>query len=248
MITGRDGLIGGEHATIGRSRVDRLVLAWRGREFDLERELVRHRDEDGRVGFSVADESIAYRRAGPSAEDIRLAAIDFTADEPWTWEDSDFGLFVFHVATGTGPIKYRHLVQAAEEGRRARSTWPPQVSATEIRRDRVNARSERAAFAELTEVRAKFEISGIWSDLTILTLEAPGALVVVPIGVLDRDRDWVRDPLAPRLARLPGWSGGAAAALERALEYSGRRVIGPARGETPAEWAESPIWSRAAVR
>lgn len=59
-MAGRDGLIGGEPA-----RLAGLRLTWRGRDVDLEREVVRHRDDGGRVDFSAGGEAAAYRRDEP---------------------------------------------------------------------------------------------------------------------------------------------------------------------------------------
>ena len=152
------------------------------------------------------------------------------------------------MATGTGPIKYRHAVLPADEAQRPRSTWPPQLDGEGLRRPRTNARSERVRFDELGEVRAKFEVAGIWSELTILTLDAPGALALVPITGVGDDAGWVRATLAPRLRALPGWAAANDTALEHAVAYACRQSIGPAEGERLEDWAETAIWSRRAVR
>ena len=249
MRVGRTGQIGASDAEVGLAD-DVLHLRWRGTLFDLTRAVVRHRDDDGRIHFSVTNpdgsrESADYERAGPSEEDRRIAAIDFTADEPWTWEDRDFGLFVFHVATGTGPMKYRHTLDASTPARAPRSIWPPVHTDGVVERRREFARTEAVNVGRLVEIRAKFEVSGIWSAMTLLTLDDGAGLVVIPVDG-DRDADWVKHELAPKLAALPGWSELQEARLDRALEYACRRELGPAEGEQLSDWAEWSIWERSA--
>ncbi|MBJ7471574.1 MAG: hypothetical protein JHD16_09750 [Solirubrobacteraceae bacterium] len=247
MRVGRTGQIGASDADIGLLD-DSLHLRWRGVTFDLTRAVVRHRDDDGRIQFTVTNpdgthESADYARRGPSEEDRRMDAIDFTAEEPWTWEDSDFGLFVFHVATGTGPIKYRHTLDTSTPARAPRSFWPPVLVGDTLQRRREHARSESVDLDRLVEVRAKFEVSGIWSAATLLTLDDGDGLVVVPIDG-DSVADWVDIVLAPVLAARPGWGPSNDERLERAVTYARRRQVGPADGERLDDWAEWSIWER----
>ena len=236
---GVDGRIAGKAARVWRGEDGFLRLDWRGRTFDLGREIVRHRDDDGAIEFRVGDEAARYRRKGPSKQDILWDRADFTADEPWTWEDSDFGLFVFHVATLTGPFKYRHRLDPAPVIEPS-AAGGVTVTAEELARRRPSMREERVRWEELAEIRAKFEIAGIWSDMTLLTFDSGGGFAVVPLSGTHGPQ--VVAALRPHLRRLPGWSDGP---LEVALEYATRHPqIGPRRGESIHDWAERPIWSR----
>lgn len=247
METGRRGRIGGSRATLGLVD-DRLHLQWRGSSFDLTRSVVRHRDDGGRIRFSItaedgATEAAEYRRRGPTRRDLLMDYVDFTADEPWTWEDSDFGLFVFHVATGTGPMKYRHLLEPTERSMAPRSSWPPDLTDGTLTRRRWNARTEAVGFDDVSEVRVKFEVAGIWSDLAVFTLDADHDFAIVPVGG-PGESAWVRTDLLPVLRGLPGWNADTDSRIGRALEYACRMEVGPGRGERLRDWAESPIWSR----
>ena len=215
----RDGLIGGAPA-----RLDGLRLSWRGREFDLQREIVRHRDDDGAITFSAGGERARYRRGEPEPS---LP----TEDEPWTWEDGDFGLFVFHVATRTGPLKYRDDEAPAGEVRGHRGLEAGDEGLT---RRLPGMRPQAVRWQDLGEIRAKFELAGIYADPVLLLLDAGDDLVVVPVGST-RDVTFVEAVLAPRLERLPGWDG---AALDAALRF--------ADGSVRADAAERAVWKRPA--
>jgi len=230
--------------TLTRDTEDRLLLRWGETTFDLSECVVRHRDEDRRIEFSVtrpdgSGKAIRYRRKGPSLSDLAWDFIDFTADEPWTWEDSDFGLFVFHVATRTGPVKYRHLVVP-------RSIPPEDYYRTDYSVDdravtrRVwQGRTERARFDELSEVRAKFEVSGIWAEPTLIVLHSASDLAVIPIyGHESADR--AHRELLPRLRGLPGWTRASEAAFADACRYPVEPRLSLA---TFSSRAERPIWA-----
>lgn len=234
--------IGEWPATLQRDPDDRLVLRWRGEAFDLATTLIRHRDDEGVVTFTAGGLTTTYRRRGPSNRQLWFDRIDVTSDEPWTWEDSDFGLFVFHIATGTGPLKYRHRYDPANGDNAAQSHWPPSIEDGWLIRERTNARAEMVDLANLQELRAKFEVSGIWSELTVLNLASDGRLALVPIQGA-RDRTWVEKHLWPVLRTLAGWTAYEDDRLRRALDYAARNPIGPTEDESLADWAEWGIWS-----
>ena len=212
----RSGLIGGEPA-----RLDGLRLAWRGVQADLGREIVRHRDDGGIVTFSVAGETARYRRGEPEPS---LP----TEDEPWTWEDGDFGLFAFHVASRTGPLKYRDDVPAGRvSGHRGIEAGDDGLT-----RRLPGMRAEAVRWDGLREIRAKFELAGIYADPVLLVLDDGAGLAVVPVGSA-RDVAFVHAALLPRLWRLPGWDD---TALGAALRF--------ADGSVRAELAEVPVWKR----
>ena len=246
------GRIGRQNAVVERDADDRLVLRWRGSSFDLEEAVVRHRDDDGRIAFSVQGPdgnvmAAGYRRGRPRLRD-RLEILVSVADEPWTWEDTDFGLFVFHVATGTGPVKYRHRLDP-------RTPVPPpkgdeyaprlHVDDEGVTRQRRGGRTEHVRFAELDEVRVKFEASGVWADSSILVLSSRRDLAVAPVGSSDQVEAF-RERLLPRLRLLPGWDGGCDAAVEDACEYGMRQAVGPRPWERLGSRAERPVWRRPA--
>jgi hypothetical protein len=248
---GRDGVIGGTRARLWTADDGTLRLAWRGREHDLRHAVVRHRDDGGAIRFSVGSLAARYRRRGPTMGDRMWDALDFTADEPWTWEDGDFGLFVFHLATRTGPIKYRHLfdlppIRTDSGSRNVRVLGGPPghrgivVSAEGLTRTLPGMREEAVRWDRLVEIRAKFELSGIWAESTLLTFEDGEGLAVVPVGY-SGDAAWVLRKLRPRLRRLPGWDD---APLDFALEFATRDPVGPRRGEPRRHMAERPVWER----
>lgn len=205
------GDIGRRPAELYRDGADRLLLSWSGLTVDLAEVVVRHRGDGGRIAFSLARPgtrevlgAAEYRRERPSRLMLLIDAIDFTADEPWTWEDDDFGLFVFHVATGTGPLKYRHHIEPEREenvDRHERRTLT--VDDERIVRTRAGGRTEQVAFAELAEVRVKFELSGIWADAALLTLDSPRDLVVLPLGSEDKVAHF-QEQVLPRLRLRTG--------------------------------------------
>ena len=217
-MAGHSGVIGGDPA-----RLSGTVLHWRGRELDLARQPVRHRDEDGMVTFSVAGEVARYRRGEPEPS---LP----TEDEPWTWEDGDFGLFLFHVATRTGPLKYREDVPSGE----IRGHRGIRVDGEGLGRQLPGMRSEAVRWDGLLEVRAKFELAGIYADPVLLVLDDGAELAVVPVGSA-RDLAFVQEAVAPRLRRLPGWDD---AALDAVLRFADAAVR--------AETAERAVWKRPA--
>lgn len=245
------GRIGRRRAKLYRDDADRLLLSWGDLTNDLAEVVVRHRDDDGRIAFWLARpdsgqvlKGTRYRRRGPRPWNLMMDAIDFTADEPWTWEDGDFGLFVFHVATGTGPVKFRHRIEAKREEnfdlaeRRSLS-----IGHERVVRTRAGGRTEVVEFAELSEVRVKFELSGIWSDAALLTLDSPRDLVVIPLGFTDKVAQ-CQEHLLPRLRLLPGWDASAEGAVRDACEYGLRDAVGPTRDEPWSSRAERPVWSR----
>ena len=214
--------------------------------FDLERAVVRHRDDEGEITFTIGDPagrglSARYRRRGPRLRDIVMNEIDFTADEPWTWEDTDFGLRVFHVATDTGPVKYRHRIEPKRRNWDLAERRELRVDDDGVVRRRHRGRIERATFADLSEVRAKFEASGIWAEAALLVLHTADDLAVVPLGFTEQV-ERARRELLPRLRNLPGWDDKADAALDEACQY-GLRTLDLA-GESVDDWAERPIWAR----
>ena len=217
-MAGRSGLIGGEPA-----RLDGTTLHWRDADLDLLREAVRHRDEDGEITFTVGDRLARYRRGEPEPS---LP----TEDEPWTWEDGDFGLFVFHVATRTGPLKYRDDAPAGEiAGHRG-----IEATAEGLTRRLPGMRPEAVRWDYLREIRAKFELAGSYAAPVLLLLDDGADLVVVPAGSA-RDVAFVRSEVAPRLNRLPGWDG---AALDAGLRFADAAVR--------AATAERAVWNRLA--
>ncbi len=243
-LTGRTGRIGSWDAVLGRDDNDRLVLDWRGELFDLGRAVVRHRGDASWVTFTVFDPdrpmtvNAVYPRARPTLRELAMDRLDFTADEHWTWEDGDFGLFVFNVATLNGPMKYRHLVASRE---------PPTAAALAvdddgIRRALGDVRPQAVRFDELTEIRAKFELSGIWSDMALIVFETPRDLAVIGVNTT-HDEAFFETELLPRLRRLDGWGADNERALTEAIAYGRRHPeIGPTADERIEDWAEHPIW------
>jgi len=246
---GLSGGIARSKARLDRDDADRLLFRWRGSVFDLERCVVRHRDDDGEVTFSVrapdgSGFGARYRRRGPRLRDAIWDAIDFVADEPWTWEDGDFGLRVFNVATGTGPEKYRHWIRPRDEDATAAHTEARRLIVEDegVTRERWGGRTERVLFAELDEIRVKFELSGVWAESSVFVLHTADDLAVVPLASSNTEFAQV-EPL-PRLRRLQGWGSVAERAFSDACEYASRQRVGPARDEGPESRAERPMWSR----
>ena len=106
-----------------------------------------------------------YRRAYPRPRERFCDLVDFTSDEPWSWEDGDFGLLVFHVATDTGPVKYRHVLMPPKR-KWAEDDPDPSIRVTDhgVFRPLPGQRRgavEAVAWTDLQEVRAKFEVAGI---------------------------------------------------------------------------------------
>ena len=215
-MAGRSGSIGDEPA-----RLAGTVLHWRGLALDLAREIVRHRDDGGAVTFAAGGEVARYRRGEPEPS---LP----TEDEPWTWEDSDFGLFAFHVATRTGPLKYREDAPAGDiTGHRG-----IEVADEGLRRRLPGMRPQAVRWDGLVEVRAKFELAGIYADPVLLVLDGGADLAVVPVGSA-RDVAFLQAEVAPRLRALPGWDE---VALDDVLRF--------ADGAVRADTAEQPVWKR----
>ena len=243
------GRIAHRRAVLSRDPNDRLLFRWRGVTFDLERAVVRHRDDEGEITFAIGEPGgrrlgARYRRRGPRLRDVVFDQVDFTADEPWTWEDTDFGLRVFHVATGTGPVKYRHRIEPRRRSNLDLDPAEPRqltIDDDGVVRERQGGRTERAAFAELREVRAKFEASGIWAEKALLVLHTAGDLALVPLGYTEQV-ERARSELLPRLRILPGWNEDANTALDRACQYGLREL--DLAGEDLHDWAERPIWAR----
>lgn len=228
------------------------MLGWNGTDFDLAETVVRHRDDGGRIAFSLTravDAAIVgyaeYSRVNRTWADRVLDFVDFANDEPWTWEDGDFGLYVFHEATGTGPIKFRDDGPAREEDEDDDSFELQHLTVDDDGAARVRAggRTERIRFEELTEVRAKFELAGIWADAALLTLDSPTDLLVVALGST-AGVDAARLRLLPRLRRLPGWGRRSDRAFADACEYALRDRVGPTLFERAATRAERPVWRR----
>ncbi len=220
-----EGDIGGLPVVLERDFADRLMLSWDGGRADLALVPVRHRDDDGEIAFSVGTLlERRYRRGEPEAP----GEWDFLDDEPWTWEDGDFGLFVFHVATNTGPIKHRHLIAAHRE-----ESWEIAIDDAGVTRTPVVARREHVAWNALTSVRVKFELSGIWAPAAILVLDSPDDVLVVPAPDTIAPSWW--EPLTARLRALPGWDDACDAALSDAETYL-------PDGSADAARCERPIW------
>ncbi len=246
---GLAGRIAGRGCAVYREGGRVIFRAGRG-QWPLSEVRIEHRDEEGRIAFRVmrgeAEELRArYRRRGPSAFQLLFDFADFTADEPWSWEDSDFGLFVFHVATETGPIKYRHALFPLEDN--------PDETAPREYADRFEiddrgivrhlrsqglAPREYVEWDDLVETRAKFEVAGIWADKSILVLRAAASQCVVPVHV-----DGSLPPgLTDALTRLPGFDDEAHAALRDACEYAASDAWpNPIQRSSRAE---RPVWRR----
>lgn len=245
------GRVGRRRAKLYRDDADRLLLSWGDLTTDLAEVVVRHRDDDGRVAFWLARpgsgevlKGVRYPLRGPRPWNLLTDATDFTADEPWTWEDADFGLLVFHAATDTGPVKYRHRIEAKrEESFDLAERRSLTVDDERVVRARAGGRTEVVEFSELSEVRVKFELSGIWSDAALLTLDSPQDLAVVPLGSTDKVAHCL-EQLLPRLRLLPGWDASADEAFRDACEYGLRDAVGPTPDESASSRAERPVWSR----
>lgn len=240
--------IGGRRAAVFRGKGG-LVFQLGRQRWPLADVSLEHRDRDGEVEFRVLRGKqecarLRYRRKGPTSWDLFWSQIDVTSDEPWTWEDSDFGLLAFHVATGTGPIKWRHYLMPATFA--IDDELPPQslvVDEEGLSREfrGFPGGQESIRWRDLTEIRAKFEITGIWSDPTLLILRGGNEQVVIPIfnGVLDA-------ALRERLVALPGFGSRSEAALNDALDYA--RGYGYA--DRSISWeelrsrAERSVWTR----
>lgn len=243
---GRSGRLGFRRLRLKRDADDHLLLRWGRETFDLSECVVRHRDNAGRIEFSVTPPGgpsrvTRYERKGPRARDELFDRLDFTADEPWTWEDRDFGLFTFHVATQLGPVKYRHLIEPQRQS--PREGWRGEVKIDEVGVSRVPwmSRPEHVQFAEVTAVRAKFELSGIWAEPTLIVLDSLTDLAVVPVS--DRKGvERVRAQLLPQLRGLPGWSTENEMAIEDAYDYALREPRGPLGRREIISRAERPIW------
>lgn len=228
---------------------DRLLLDWRGKSFDLEQVIVRHRDDSGAIEFSITEPDgvvtgTRYVRKGPRVRDVLWAQIDFTADEPWTWEDRDFGLLVFHEATGTGPVKYRHRFQPRRVDQEAidreRSL---KIDSDGLIRKRHRGRTEQVAFSDLEDIRVKFEASGIWAPPSILVLSTKRDLAVFPLNST-QDVETCQTRLLPELRKLPGWDQSADAAIADACDYATSGDAGQEAGEPLELRAERPVWAR----
>ena len=237
------GRIARRRAAVFRGE-DGLVFQLGRRRWPLDEILLDHRDDDGVVEFRVLRERkeearARYRRKGPTVWN-ELGTLNFFDDEPWSWEDSDFGLFAFHIATGTGPVKLRHFLTGDFAIPPDEAELPGQSLVVDDAGVRRRFRGfpgghEQIGWGALTEIRAKFEITGIWSDPTLLILRGHNEQVVVPIfdGTLDL-------ALRERLVGLPGFDSQSEDALDDALDYARRyghedRPISRAELRTRAE-------------
>jgi hypothetical protein len=247
--------IGYRRAALLRGK-DGLVLQLGRRRWPLADVTLEHRDDEGVIEFRVLkgareEARVRYRRKGPTSWTRLWSQIDFTNDEPWTWEDRDFGLFAFHVATGTGPLKWRHyLVPRPFVGPAAADDLPRQSLVVDD--DGVSREfrgfpggHESIRWDELAEIQAKFEITGIWSDPALLILRGHHGQVVIPIF------DGMLEPaLRERLMALPGFDSRSARALDDVLEYA--RKFGeedrPISEEELRMRAERNLWTRPADR
>ena len=245
----RSGRIGRRRATLYRDESGLLALRWRGRTWKLEDTIVRHRDDDGRIEFSLTSgdevQRARYRRRGPRFWSELADFVNFTAEEGWTWEDRDFGLFVFHVASGTGPMKFRHRLRPTRPGVRDLGTRELAIDDDGVLRTVVGGRTEAVRFADVREIRVKFELWGLWAPPSILTIDAAGAMAVIPLGGRETV-DLCHRELLPKLRRLPGWNAAAEAAVEDACAYALRDRIGAVPGEAEYDQsrAERPVWRR----
>lgn len=228
----RKGRIGREEAVLRRDDADRLLLDWRGERIDLSASVVRHEDHHGRVTFSITrpDGSVMqarYRRRGPVPVLYAIenpGAVLELSEDLWTWEDRDFGLFVYAVVTGTGPAKHRDMVLPERD-------WGLDPAPWRVVGDMIHAAPgpglgrHAVALAELRSVRVKFVLDSVWADPIVLVLEGGHDVVTVPITCDERpapgshDLTWLRRELLPQLQALPGWTAKHDRRLERALRY-----------------------------
>ena len=237
------GDVGGRSVSLFLDHGDRLRLTFPSKTFDLTQDIVSHRDDRGQIEFSVRSRdgttvAASYRRSGPALRQRLTDRIDFMSDEPWTWEDGDFGLFVFNVAMGNGPMKYRHLFSASRSPHEPPGpglTFDP-ATGTFIRE---RPRPVRLRIEDVTEVRVKFELTGIWASGAYLVLRSETDLLTWPIRNAEMNRE-----LLAGLRELQGWDGNAEAAFEDAEEYESRQVRGPKAGEKSSSRAERALWSR----
>lgn len=209
--------------------------------------VVRHRDDEGAIRFAVERDgevlaAVWYGRRGPTESDLRDMAVDFTADEPWDWEDRDFGRFVFAVATGTGPIKFRHALEHDARPPESYGTLP-RIDELGVRRGRSWGLSRQEVdWDDLVEVRLKFEIGSIWAEHSLAVLHGREGLCTVNLPGAD---DEVVLRLHEHLRRLPGWDDAAEAAFADAVDYAERFRRGEC-SEDFWERCERPLWHRSA--
>ncbi|MEH3055446.1 MAG: hypothetical protein PGN13_15825 [Patulibacter minatonensis] len=242
------GWIGDHDAELVRVSRDRMVLRVGGHEYDVVASRIDHRVEDGVVRFAAKNGAggefrAAYPHRGPTEEEIRWDDVDFTADEPWTWEDGDFGEFVFHVVTATGPIKYRHAL-AWPDGELAPTEWVSTIDGDVLVRAGTTCGlpfEHRIPLDAIDEIAAKFELSGIWAPSSIVVVRSACRVIAVPV-----DRTFADDPLLVAFRALPGWDAAADAAIADAIEYAERRVVGPQTPEETPTRRERPVWTRGA--
>ena len=188
-----------------------------------------------------------YRRRGPLLRNLLMDSIDFTADEPWTWEDRDFGEFVFHVATGTGPMKYRHLLDREEVEAAQLPDQRLSFDEGSVMRHAVSVGLgfvQRVALDSINEVTVKFEVAGVWSDGSLLVLRSPESVATVPVKPTElADAGW--SAVLGALRTLPGWGASAETAVQDATEYASRDEVGPRTRHEFRTRRERPVWKAA---
>jgi hypothetical protein len=245
---GLAGDAGGRECALLREG-DAIVFEAGRARWSLREVWIEHRDEGGRVRLRVmrgAEEQhrMLYRRRGPTLGQRLTDLADFTAYEPWTWEDSDFGLLVFHVASQTGPIKYRHaLVEEDWQSREPPGDWLENFEVDDRGvsrrlRDPALRPAEHVLWDDLAEIRAKFEVAGVWAEKSLLVLGGAASQCVVPV----RGEGGLPPGLLAALERLPGFDERARRAVGDAVAYAeSDRWPGPVERRTRAE---RPVWRR----